>query len=209
MAFDLTTYSGLKTFLASHLIRSGMDDAIAAAIAMAEADFKRDFRVRKLTNRGTVQISAESVTLPSDLMQIESWYHDGTAYYGPIEIVDVNALSDLKRQYGASGAPLFAAIVEKGKARTVPVADTTYNTRMVYWRTIVPLSDSQTTNWLLTSHPDIYVYAALKHLAPYLKDDDRLPLFDTILQRAYDSLEQDTQNQMTGGAMRRTVRPIG
>jgi hypothetical protein len=45
-----------------------------------------------------------------------------------------------------------------------------------------PVTDSD-TNWLLTQHPDLYLYAALVESAPYLKDDERIALWRAELDR--------------------------
>jgi hypothetical protein len=38
-------------------------------------------------------------------------------------------------------------------------------------------------NWLLTGHPDVYLYASLVETAPYLKDDSRVPVWMAELDR--------------------------
>lgn len=43
-------------------------------------------------------------------------------------------------------------------------------------------------NWLLTGHPDIYFYGTLVECAPYLKDDARIPVWESRLQDAVASL---------------------
>ena len=45
---------------------------------------------------------------------------------------------------------------------------------MLYIAQIEALSAGNTSNWLLSSHPDAYLYAALLHAAPYLQDDPRV-----------------------------------
>lgn len=42
---------------------------------------------------------------------------------------------------------------------------------------LTSLSAGSPTNWLLTSYPDIYLYASLLESAPYLKDDARLQMW--------------------------------
>lgn len=43
-------------------------------------------------------------------------------------------------------------------------------------------------NWLLTAHPDIYLYGTLVEAAPFLKDDARVPVWEARLQDAIESL---------------------
>jgi hypothetical protein len=54
----------------------------------------------------------------------------------------------------------------------------------MYYAKIPTLSDSVTTNWLLTYHPDIYLYGALLHSAPYLKEDERASTWAALYSAA-------------------------
>ena len=80
---------------------------------------------------------------------------------------------------------------------------------MTYWRKVDVLSTSNTTNWLIDDHPDIYIYGALVHTAPYLKDDARLPVWESRLEKAINEIDQATEDEMFSGSMRRNFRPIG
>lgn len=55
------------------------------------------------------------------------------------------------------------------------------------------LSDSHTTSTLLTEAPDVYLYGALKHAAPYLVDDARAPGFAALFDGAIDAYNQYKQ----------------
>ena len=53
---------------------------------------------------------------------------------------------------------------------------------------IVPLSAGTDTNWLLTNYPDIYLYGSLIESAPYLRDDQRIGLWQSEYDRRADEL---------------------
>ena len=74
-----------------------------------------------------------------------------------------------------------------GVANYAPEPNDTFDTKMTYWRKVGVLSTDNTTNWLLTDHPDIYIYGALMHTAPYLKDDPRLQIWQSMLEKALTS----------------------
>jgi hypothetical protein len=204
----ITDYASLQTALANLLGRGDLTSHIPGFIQDLEAELKDDERVRKHADRGTLNVSGDGVLLPTDMMELESWYHDNDTYRGAIETVGVDAIPQLKQQYGATGVPLYAAIVD-GRARFAPTPDATYATKMTYWRTITALSDANTTNWLLLDRPDIYKYGAARFSAPFLKEDERLPTWDALYQRALDQLSDATQRAQFGGPLRRQVTPIG
>lgn len=207
---SVTTYQELQDHLADTLVRTDLTTSMTTFIQMAEASFKRDKRVRKLSDRGDFSISADGSTLPSDFQSLESWYHDGPTFYGPIEIVNADMLGQLKgfRYGGRTGVPAHAAIVS-GTARYAPEPNDTYTTQMTYWRKVDVLSGSNSTNWLLDDHPDIYIYGALVHTAPYLKDDPRLQVWSALLEKAILELDNATEDEMFSGSLRRNFRPIG
>lgn len=205
---QVTTYQELQDHVADLLIRSDLTTPMTTFIQMAEQRLNRDERVKKLVNRGDFTVSADGTAMPSDILSIESWYHDGPTYRGPIEITSADNLGHLKRLYGDTGAPAFAAIIA-GTALYAPEPDGTYTTKLVYWRKVDALSASNTSNWLLADHADIYVYATLAEAAPYLKDDNRVPLWENILQQRLEALHLTTQNEQFSGTMRRQFRPIG
>lgn len=207
---EITTYQELQDHLADTLVRTDLTTPMTTFIQMAEASFRRDRRVRKLSDRGDFSISADGSTLPTDFHSMESWYHDGPNSYGPIEIVNSDMIGQLKgnRYGGQSGVPAHAAIVA-GKARYAPAPDGTYTTQMIYWAKVSNLSASNTSNWLLADHPDIYVYGALVHSAPYLKDDPRMQTWGALLEKGIAELDTATEDAQFSGTLRRHYRPIG
>ena len=204
----ITNYASLQSTVMDWLDWPDLENAVPTFIQMAEAKFRRDARCRKLQDRGMFLISADGAQLPPDLQSLEAWWHDGPTYYGPIEIVGADQIGALKARYGPSGPPAYAALVD-GTAVFAPAPDGSYTTRMTYWRTITPLSDENTTNWLLESHPDVYLYGSLVESAPYLKDDGRIETWGVLLERALNELHRSTWDRQFSGTMRRQVRPIG
>lgn len=205
----ITSYSSLQSNVADWIVKSNLTSQIKTFIQLAESSFRRDKRCRKLQSR-TFSISADGIALPSDYHSMEEWYHDGPTYYGDIKIVPAGKLAQIKDRYGATGVPAYAAIVGGRRLRFGPAPDGTYSTKMEYWRRIESLSDTVTTNWLLDEHPDIYLYGTLMEAAPYLKDDERIAVWQTRLERALEELHAATQDeQFGGGSVRRHYDAIG
>ncbi len=204
----VTNYATLQAHIADTLNRSDLTGVIPNFIQQFEAQAKRDMRLVKFTDRGSFSVSADGVSLPSDLYRLESWYHDGATYFGPIQIVGPDEIGRLKGAYGDTGVPQFAAIVD-GVARFAPEPDATYYTKMTYHRTVTDLSNTNTTNWLLTQAPDIYLYGALAESAPYLKDDERVGLWKTLLEERVETLHMANVDAQFGGSIARTYTPIG
>lgn len=206
----ITTYSDLQTTIASWLDRTDLTAYVPDYITLAESKLRKDRQVRKIQPRVPLSVGAEAVDVPSDFRQIKSLYHDGPTYYGPIEIVGESELAEEKRLNGAdTGVPNRVAFVAD-QLWFSPEPDATYSLVMTYETKLLALSDTNTTNWLLTNHPEIYMYAALVESAPFLKDDQRINTWETMLSKALGLLYQNTQRQEFSGHMvSRPRRPIG
>lgn len=204
----ITTYAELQTSIANWLIKTNLTATIPEFIQLAEARLRRDVRARKLQNT-TLAVSTENVTLPSDFRSLESLAHDGSTYYGPIDIVTADKLPLIKARLGATGVPSHAAILDM-VIRFAPTPDGTYTLDFSYWRKLDALSASNTSNWMLDDHPDIYLYGALLESAPFLKDDARVPVWERRYEQALEELHSLTQdNQFGGGSSARHYTPIG
>ena len=86
----------------------------------------------------------------------------------PDQLVDVYSKSTSK--------PKFFAVHEEIEFNCV--ADSEYTADMVYWKAFTALSDSNTTNGLLTNHPDVYLSSCLAEAFQYIEDDARAQFWE-------------------------------
>lgn len=207
----ISNYNELQSAVAEWLVRSDLPAIIPTFIASAEATFRRDPRVRQLVVAGFT-ITGASVLLPTDFKRLESLALNGPApYYWELNVVSPGSLSRWASPAGTTGAPRACAIVESSNAMFfAPTPNQSYVSRLAYWRTVPSLSDSAPTNWLLTKHPDIYLYGTLVESAPYLKDDERIPIWRSELDRRISELDAFVdQSQFSGSLLASGVSPIG
>ena len=73
----------------------------------------------------------------------------------------------------------------------------------MFYKKIDALSDSNTTEQMLTDNPDVYLYGALLEAEPFLMNDERVQLWATAFQESLRALqEQDNKDRHSGSAMR-------
>lgn len=209
MALD--SYANLKTAIADWLNRSDLSTVVDDFIDAAEARFKRNTALWEEV-KTALSVSAASTALPSGFREPIALYHDGSTYYGEIEIVSLAKVLEWRdRHGGGTGVPKFAAYTQDGTAVIVaPAPDTTYTLTIHYKRAIDALSGTQTTNWILTNHPDIYLYGALVESAPYLKDDARVGMWEGRLASAIEEVRllKDAQ-RFSGKLVARPTKAFG
>lgn len=209
----ITSAATLNAAVAEWLNRSDLSTSnvgIDLMIQQAEARLKRDYRVRTMTT-ATFSVDADDETAPSGFRQLISLEHNGPNYYGAIEVVGPDMITELKQRYGPTGVPRACAIIDAGGTftfRFAPVPDTTFALRATYWATITALSSG--SNWLIASHPDIYLYATLAESAMYMKDDERLMVWNNELENRIESLYREHwEHQWSGTPIRNQFTPIG
>jgi hypothetical protein len=204
----LSTYSELKTSVADWLNRSDLTSAIPDFISLAEAQVERRLRTRQMILRATATIDSEYSAVPADFLEARSLKLQ-TNPVTPVGFETIDSLDQLSTQYTSAGKPQFFSIVG-GQIRTVPIADSSYTAELVYYAKLSKLSNSNTTNWLLTAAPDIYLYGALMQAAPYLKDDARIATWSQMYLIALQDLQTaDDRGSTSGGALVARARTLG
>lgn len=82
-----------------------------------------------------------------------------------------------------------------------PIPTTQITLSIIGYATITPLDGVTTTsNWVLSAHPDLYLYGTLTEAAVYLRDDEHLPLWraatDDVLEEV---LRETNQRKVPSG----------
>ena len=205
----LTTYTELKASIADWLNRSDLTAAIPDFISLAEAQVERTLRTRQMIVRANASFDVQYGAVPADFLEVKSLKLTSTNPQTPLSFLSIDALDAEMTKHTASGRPKFFGIVG-GQFRIVPTPDSNYTTELTYYAKLSKLSNSNTTNWLLTSNPDIYLYGALLQAAPYLQDDARIQTWATLYERALnDSQTADDRGASSGGALLTRAKTFG
>jgi hypothetical protein len=183
----LTTYSELKTAIANWLDRSDLDDRIPEFIQLAEARHRRDFKIRRMETRVTANTIADTeyYSLPDNFVamrniQLNTDPKTSLEYLTPEQMDRVRAGSN-------TGKPKAYSIIGNN-FQLRPIPDAVYEIEMLYYKYFTALSDSNTTNDMLTFHPDLYLYGALVEAEPYLQNDKRIQTWAGFYDRAKQDL---------------------
>ena len=205
----LTTYAELKTSIGDWLNRSDLTSVIPDFISLAEAQVERTLRTRQMIVRANASFDAQYGAVPSDFLETKSLKLTSTNPQTPLDFLSIDALDRKAAEYTASGKPRFFGVVG-GQFRIVPTPDANYTTELTYYAKLSKLSTSNTSNWLLASSPDIYLYGSLLQAAPYLQDDARIQTWATLYERALNDLQTaDDRGASSGGALLTRTKTFG
>ena len=198
----LTTYAELKASIADFLNRDDLTSAIPDFITLAEADMQRRVKHWRQEKRSTAELDTQYSAIPADFLEAIRFYITSNDT-SPLELISQSEMLDRRyRNADTTGKPHYYAITA-GEIEVYPTPDSTYTAELYYYARTTALSDSNTTNWLLTYFPDAYLYGSLVHSAPYLKDDPRIQVWAALYQSAIDGINQSSDSAKHGSASRR------
>ena len=194
----ISTYAELQTSVANWLDRTDLTDKIPDFIALAEARHRRDFKIRRMETRVTANTvdGTEYYSLPDDFiamrnLQLNTDPKTSLDYLTPEQV-------DRVRGGSSKGKPkVFSTIGNSFQLRPIP--DGVYEIEMLYYKTFTPLSDSNTTNDMLTHHPDLYLYGTLVEAEPYLQNDKRIQVWSGFYDRAKQDLITSNERDRHSG----------
>jgi len=201
---SFTTYAGLQTEIAEWLGRDDLTSRIPGFIELAEGYANRILRTQDQYTIAEAVADSEYLALPDDWLQTINIDRTDTVC-GELEYVTPARMVELRRGYAAQGRPKHYSIVG-GRLRLLPVPDAEYTLRMEYYARVPALSESNTSNWLLEAHPDVYLHGALLFANKYLRDIEAMAVAKGDLDEALAEIRREDQNASIPTTPRMRVR---
>lgn len=186
---SLTTYTGLKASIADLLNRGDVTAVIPDWVALVEAEVGRVLKGRDMRTSTPITFDTTGTTLlPADFVRANFLTLETSLYQWPVAIKPYDYVVQ-KRGQLVVGPPRYAAVNGTSLVfAPLSDSDTSYTGTLWYDQALAPLSATTATNWLLTKHPDVYLYGAAFHSAPYLKDDERIPVWERYYRNGLDQI---------------------
>ena len=186
----LTTYSELQTAVAQWMNRGDLTALIPDFITLAEERMNRALRVRQMeTALAETAIAGNIVAVPTDTVGVKTlWivgYEDS-----PLRTQTYEALLSM----GTEGVPTHWAWQGDNF-----YFDGAGSVEGVLYTKIPALSDSATTNWLLTAHPSAYLCGALAEAFDYTRNDKERDRWLGKFERAVgEIMGSDMRDRLSG-----------
>ena len=195
----ISTYTDLKTSIASWLNRDDLTSVIPDFISLAEAGINRDLRHYKMIERADATLDSRYVQMPADWMEtVRFSITSGDTYR--IELVSRDDMLEYRQKTAdTSGRPRFYANIGD-TIEVFPTPDADYTMQLQYYAKTPALSDSNASNWLLLDAPDVYLYGTLIQSAPYLQDDARTQTWAALYAAALQSLQKASDDTRFAGS---------
>ena len=194
----LANYTDLQASVASWMNRADLTTQIPDFIAIAESFIADDVRVREMLATTTlVSVPGQDyIPLPAGWLEFENILVGGVplSYVTPLQL-----RADSKRYVGA---PLTRYSTEGGSLLLGGVQSVAQNIPVSYYKQIDPLATTP-TNFLLTKHPQVYLYGALAQAALFMIDDPRAATWQAAYAAAVGKVDSaNKKGLVSGGSLR-------
>ncbi|MCF2133873.1 MULTISPECIES: phage adaptor protein [Mycetohabitans] len=187
---SIKTYKDLKAALARWLKRTNLGEHIPDFIELAEARLNRILRVRQMQATATCMTDQRQIALPEDYLETVVVTVDGRR----LDFVQRHLVGDNEPRYQKH----FSIAGSCLRVHVPP--QTLYKISLLYYERLRPLTEKCPSNWLLSNGPDIYLYASLLEAEPYIKNDQRIPIWREALTIALSDIQANDERGRFSGA---------
>jgi hypothetical protein len=186
----ITTYSELQASVAAWAHRSDLSAVIPDFITLAEERMNRDLRVRQMeVALAETAIASNVIAAPADTAGVKTLWIVGyeTAPLTPqtFDFVKANGTEGVPAHWAWQGDNLYF--------------DGSGTVTGVLYEKIPALSASNTTNWLLTAAPSLYLFGALAEAFVYVRNPEEALLWDGRFKQALAEFSgSDMRDRLSG-----------
>lgn len=205
----ISNYSELKTALTNWLARTDLTDRYDEFISLCDARISYGgddpYKTDPLRILGTEQanesiaINSQTTVLPTDFLEARSFYLD-TSTKQDLEYMPPDRFwqTSIARS-STTGQPTLYT-VQGTNLIVAPTPDASYTGKISYFKKLTPLSDSNTTNWLITNAPNVYLFGCLLEAEIYAKSWSNADRMFALFKSAIDGLNDQDQTARHSGS---------
>jgi hypothetical protein len=208
------TFTSLQVDIRNYLERGGATDPIVyeqipRLITLAERRIARELKIQGFqTVVNTTMQSGVAVYAKPDRWRDTISINFGTGTNNNVHTPVFPRAYEYVRSYWpnetTTGQPLFYADYDYKHWIFVPTPAADYPMEILYYELPPLLDDTNQTNWLTEFAPNLLLYGSLVEATPFVKDDQRVQLWQTYYDRSLAALNgEDLQKIVDRSTNRR------
>ena len=165
---SLDNYTELRATVQAYAKRTDILTYLDTFIDLAETDMWTALRVREMEARATASTSTTDrfLALPANFLTMRKHQIIIDSEYFDLQAVTPDVLEVIS----TANAPSHYAITSQIEFNRT--SDQAYTVEMQYFHKLTALSDTNTTNDILTNYPQIYLAGAMRHFAVWAREFD-------------------------------------
>lgn len=194
----ISNYQELKDEVIGWSKRSDQDLNIDNFIILAESEMynhpRKSLRLRDTEIRATASMSITSrfLALPTGFNKMRSMRINVTDDYNVLTFTTPEGMS----RRDDTGQPLYFTVSNQIEFDILP--DEAYEVEQNYYGTAVGISSANTTNDVLTNHPDIYLFGCLYKLFTRVVDTEQAAVFQAMFYSAIQGANKTSRDGRFG-----------
>lgn len=119
---------------------------------------------------------------------------DSSGNRNPVFLRKYEYLRNYNPNSTTTGLPIYYGDYDYTHWLLSPTPDQNYAFEVLYYERVQPLDSANQTNWFTIYAPQALLYGSLLQAMPFLKNDDRLPMWQAQYEKAMQTLKsEDTQ----------------
>lgn len=204
----LSTVTELKTELDAWLGNSAYSNRYDSFIKLTEARVRKKFREVQMEATESDTLSTELWDLPDDFLRARS-VKILTSYDSVLDFIP-EATFSIKYADQSTGRPEAYTRIGS-QLKFGPAPDTDYDLEVIYLQEVPDLTDSNTSNWVLEKHSDIYLHGCLSFAAAFRRNQEQMNLHNSLFETALDDLIKISKSDRFGDGpltIRNDVRAV-
>ena len=186
----ITNYATLVAAVAYYVTRSDLD--LEVFVQAAHVRLCREVRSLLWVQTASVTVATERVAVPTGFRSIVA------AKIGDYVLQSVTPTERQRLAFELeAGTPAFVSI-EGAFFAFAPIPSVSQSMTLQYVGTPAILSDTETTNALLTRYPMAYLYGTICEVARKLQDNEMMTIYEGLTSREIEEINSQDRNDAMG-----------
>jgi len=188
-----TTYAELKTEISAFTHRSDLTAYLDTFIDFAEARLNRDLRVSQQETILTAS-ATQYITLPADFLAVRVINKQSN----PVQ--ELRYITPAEMDRIADGSTTLNYYTILGDSIKLQAASST-DVELTYYAKIPALDGTNTSNWVLATHPDVYLYACLFEAYNWTQNEAQASKYAALFANGINMIRQADAQRKFGNSL--------
>jgi hypothetical protein len=193
---SIASVSDLRNVIADYLDDDTLSTQVDDFIARAEARHRREIRLREMLTRASLTVDARNVSLPTGFLEAINI----RLLTNPVTVLYEVSLHQMTvEREDSTGKPRYYTIASDIEFDYTP--DQSYSGEITYYQELDALDDVTTSNTLLTTYPDAYLFAALAEGFSFQMDEQRAAFYEAKYAATRDAINAQAASSRRVGPL--------
>jgi hypothetical protein len=192
---SVMTYDSLAENVQSYLERTDTStiEKIPLFIMLAEQQIALDIKFlgNLIVNTSTMTIGENIIAKPARWRKTVSMNATVAGQRVPVLLRKYEYLREYAPDPTVTGIPQYYCDYDYTHWLVAPTPDVAYNFEVLYYERVQPLDSSNQSNWFTEYAPQALLYGSLLQAMPFLKNDPRVGLWQTLYSQTVAALKNE------------------